>query len=158
MGYVHVGATACLLCSRYMACATYLFKQVCLTLWDGVCCVGSGSTVLPTTSLSCCGLLSDCEHSDSTVLSPPPAHSSQHLHISYIPVCLSIPLCSTLSSSAIACSDTSDDDDGGVSSDDSTTDDSQDGSSTSLSPSSELWLYTGVRWHTCGIAKITSRY
>ena len=36
VGDVHVGATACLLCSRYMACATCLFKQVCLTLWDGV--------------------------------------------------------------------------------------------------------------------------
>ena len=32
------------------------------------CCVGSGPTVLPTTSLSCCGLLSDCQHRDSTVL------------------------------------------------------------------------------------------
>ena len=101
-----------------MACATHLFKQVCLTLWDGVCCVVSGPTVLPTTSLSCCGLLSDYQHRVSTVL-PHHLHSSQHLYISYIPVCPSIPLCSTLSSSAIACSDTSDDGDGGVSSDDS---------------------------------------
>ena len=68
---------------RYMACATHLFKQVCLTLWDGVCCVGSGPTVLPTTSLSCCGLLSDCQHRVSTVL-PHHLHSSQHLYISYI--------------------------------------------------------------------------
>ena len=121
------------------------------------CCVGSSPTVLPTTSLSWCGLLSDYQHRVSTVL-PHHLHSSQHLYISYIPICPSIPLCSTLSSFAIACSDTSDDGDGGVSSDDSATDDSQDGSSTSLSPSSELWLYTGVRWHTCGIAKIISRY
>ena len=50
------------------------------------CCVGSGPTVLPTTSLSCCGLLSDCEHRDSTVLPPPPAHSLQHLLVRRTPM------------------------------------------------------------------------
>ena len=35
----------------------------CLTLWEGV-------FVLPTTSLSCCGLLSDCQHCVSNVLPP----------------------------------------------------------------------------------------
>ena len=34
------------------------------------CCVVSGPTVLSTTSLSCCGLLSDCQHCVSTVLPP----------------------------------------------------------------------------------------
>ena len=58
-----------------------MFTLVCLPLWDGVCCVGSGPIVLPTTSLSCCGLLSDCQHHVSTVLSTPPAHSSQHPHV-----------------------------------------------------------------------------
>ena len=48
-----------------------MFTLVCLPLWDCVCCVGSGPIVLPTTSLSCCGLLSDCQHHVSTVLSCP---------------------------------------------------------------------------------------
>ena len=50
------------------------------------CCVVSGPTVLSTTTLSCCGLLSDCEHRDSTVLPPPPAHSLQHLLVRRTPM------------------------------------------------------------------------
>lgn len=50
------------------------------------CCVVSGPTVLPTTSLSYCGLLNDCQHCVSTVLPPPPAHSSQHLLVRRTPM------------------------------------------------------------------------
>ena len=50
------------------------------------CCVGPGPTVLSTTPLSCCGLMNDCEHRDSTVLPPPPAHSSQHLLVRRTPM------------------------------------------------------------------------